>query len=92
MDTHPINYELEATRHYVISTRNKKMSEARRKSYNNFVNIFKSILDRRKKLIYNQKVTKKNIEKLGEKLHNTSPIVERPWLQEKIEELMAQIS
>jgi len=91
-DTHPINYELEATRHYVISTRNKKMSETRRRSYNNFVNIFKSILERRKKLIYNQKVSKESIEKLKEKLHNISPIVERAWLQEKISGLMTGVN
>jgi len=90
-DTHPINYELEATRHYVISTRNKKMSEVRRKSFNNFVNIFKSILDRRKKRIYKEKVSRKSIEKLVEKHHCISPIVERAWLQEKISELMIEV-
>lgn len=89
MDTHLINYELEATRQYVISTRNKKMSEARRQSYNNFVNIFRSILERRKKLILKDKVSKKSIEKLEEKLQNTSPIIEGTWLEEKIKELMA---
>ncbi len=91
-DSHSINYELEAMRQYVIPTRNKKMSEARRKSYNNFVKIFKSILERHKKLIYKEKVSPKSIEKLKEKLQNISPIVERAWLQEKIEELMEQIS
>lgn len=91
-DTHSINYELEAIRHYIVSTRNKKMSESMRQWYNNFVNIFKSILDRHKKLIYEEEVSIKNIDKLKEKLHNTSPIVERPWLEEKIEELMAQVS
>jgi len=90
-DTHAINYELEAIRHYIVSTRNKKMSESMRQSYNNFVNIFKSILDRQKKLIYQEEVSTKNIDKLKEKLHNTSPIVERPWLEEKIKELMAQV-
>jgi len=92
VDMHPINYEIEAVRHYIVSTRNKKMSESMRQSYNNFVNIFKNILDRHKKLIYEEEVSVGNIEKLKEKLHNTSPIVERPWLEEKTEELMAQIS
>jgi len=92
IDTHPINYELEAMRQYVISTRNKRMSETRRQSYNNFVNIFKSILDRRKKLIFKERVSKKSMEKLEGKLHNTSSVVERTWLGEKIKELMGQIS
>jgi len=91
-DIHPINYELEAIRHYILSTRNKKMSESMRQPYNNFVNIFKSILERHKKLIYEEEVSTKNIEKLKEKLYKTSPIVERPWLEEKIEELMVQIT
>lgn len=91
-DTHAINYELEAIRHYIISTRNKKMSESKRQSYNNFVNIFKSILDRHKKLIYEEEVSTKNLEKLKDKLHKTSPIVERTWLEEKIEELMQRVS
>jgi len=91
-DTHPINYELEAIRNHIVSTRNKKMSESLRQSYNNFIKIFKSILDRHKKLLYKQEVSVKNVDKLKEKLHNTSPIMERPWLEEKIEELMNKVS
>lgn len=91
VDTHPINYELEAIRQHVISTRNKRMSETRRQSYNNFVNIFKSILERQKKLIFKEKVSEKSMKKLKEKLQNISPIVEQAWLEEKIEELMRQI-
>lgn len=85
-DIHPINYELEAIRHYV-STRNKKMSESLRQSYNNFVNTFKSILERRKKLIYGEALSASSIRKLEDKLHTVSPLIERTWLEEKIEEL-----
>jgi len=92
VEMHPINYEIEAIRHYIVSTRNKKMSESMRQSYNNFVNIFKSILERHKKLIYEEEVSAKNLEKLKNKLHNTSPVIERPWLEEKIKELMEQIT
>jgi len=51
MDTHPINYQLESIRQHILSTRNKTMSEFERQSYNNFVKVFKGILERRKKLI-----------------------------------------
>ncbi len=84
---HPINYELEAVRQYIVSTRNKKMSEPLRQSYNNFVNIFKSILERRKKLIYAEPVSASSIQKLQDKLPTVSPLIERTWLEEKIKEL-----
>lgn len=86
-DSHPINYEVEAIRHYV-STRNKKMSEFLRKSYNNFVNTFKSILERRKKLIYGEALSPTSIKKLQDKLSGISPLVEQIWLKEKIDELL----
>jgi len=86
-DSHPINYELEALRHYV-STRNKKMSEFLRQSYNNFVKTFKGILERRKKLIYGEKLTPASVKKLKHKLSIISPLVERTWLEEKIDELL----
>jgi len=87
-DSHPINYELESIRHHIVSTRNKKMSESLRQSYNNFVNTFKSILERRKKLIYGEKLTDASVKKLKRKLPIISPLIERTWLEEKIDELL----
>jgi len=89
-DAHPINYELEAIRHYV-STRNKKMSEPLRQSYNNFVNFFKSILDRRKKLIFDETLSVSSVKKLEDKLPKVSPLTERAWLEEKISELLKDV-
>jgi len=87
IDTHPINYELEAIRHYVMSKRNTKMSELLRESYNNFVNLFKRILNRKKKIINKESVNPKQLDKLKEELHTEIPLIERQWLKEKIEEL-----
>jgi len=87
IDTHPINYELDAIRHYIMSTRNTKMSEPLRESYNNFVNLFKRILNRKKKIIHQEHVNPKQISKLKKDLSAEIPFVERQWLKEKIEEL-----
>lgn len=86
MDIHAINYELESIRHYVMSTRNKKMSEPLRTSYNNFVNLLKRIINRKKKILWNEKINV-STDKLLQELHTESPFIERQWLIEKIEEL-----
>jgi len=88
VDTHPINYELDAIRHYVMSTRNTKMSEPMRESYNNFVNLFKRILNRKKKTISKELVKPEQLNKLKQDLLAEVPFVERQWLKEKIEELV----
>jgi len=87
MDTYPIYHQLEAIRHYVMSTRNTKMSEPVRESYNNFVRLLKRILNRREKLICRGTVKTNQLDKLKQELLAESPFVERQWLQEKIEEL-----
>lgn len=87
LDTHPINYELDAIRHYVMSTRNKRMSESLRESYNNFVNLFKRILNRKKKTIGKEPVKPQQLNKLEQELLNEIPFIERQWLKEKVEEL-----
>jgi len=87
IDTHPINYELEAVRHYT-SKRNKRISESIRISYNNFVKMFKRILDRHKKRIMGKKLPPSNIQKLKQQLAKITPLVEREWLEEKIDELL----
>ncbi len=86
VDIHPINFELESIRHYVMSTRNKKMSESLRTSYNNFTNLLKRIIKRKNKMLYNKK-TKVNSDKLLKELDVGSPFIERQWLREKIEQL-----
>ncbi len=87
IDRHPINYKLDAIRHYVMSTRNKKMSESSREAYNNFVNLFKRILNRKKKIIHQEPVKAQQIQKLKKDLATEIPFVERQWLKEKVEEL-----
>jgi len=84
LDSHPLNYELEALRQNV-SVRNKKMSEPLRQSYNNFANVFKRILDRKKKLMMGQELSAERVRKLQDELENISPLVERGWLMEKVQ-------
>jgi len=92
LDSHPINYELESIRQHTLSTRNKKMSEFHRESQNNFVRIFRGILERRKKLILGNKVSKESVEKLRRKLAPPLPVKEREWLTEKIDEMLYEIT
>jgi len=89
MDIHPINYELEAIRHYIISTRNKKMSEALRTSYNNFVNLLKRIINRKKKMLWDEKING-SVNKLAEELQTEVPFIERQWLKEKVKQLQQE--
>lgn len=86
-ETHPIHYELEAIRQYVGYTRNKNISDSLREAYINFINIFKRILNRRKKVIFEKKVKKGYITKLKQELLTESPFIEWQWLKEKIEDL-----
>lgn len=82
-----LEYELDAIRHFVISGRNTKMSEHLRSSYNNFVNIFKRILNRVKPDIGIKKVDAETKSKLFADLETLSPLAERLWLAERIKEL-----
>lgn len=84
---HSMDYELDAIRHYVMSTRNTKMSEPVRESYNNFVRLLKRIINKRNKMILNGKIKSKQLDKLKQELLAETPFVERQWLKEKIEEL-----
>jgi len=86
LDTHPINYELETMRQNV-SVRNKRMSEVFRVAYNNFVNVFRRILERKKKRIMGEQLSRENITRLENDLSDISPLVEKTWLKEKIEDL-----
>lgn len=86
IDTHPINYELETMRQNV-SVRNKRMSEIFRQAYNNFVNVFRRILERKKKLIVGEQLSRESIAKLENDLPDITPLVEKVWLKEKIEHL-----
>ncbi len=90
-DSHPINYELESIRHYTLSTRNKKISESLRQSYNNFVNLLKRILNRKKKLLYGETLKSSSLEKLKEELNTEIPLVQRDWLKGKVVELGEEV-
>ncbi len=87
-DTHPINYETEALRQYLLEGNNKNMAEATRLLYSNFTNFFKRILSRKKKLIYGEPLTQANLQALQNNLTELKPLIERTWLEEKIEELI----
>lgn len=90
-DSHPINYELEAIRHYTLSTRNKRISESTRQAYNNFVNLLKRILNRKKKLLYGETLKTSGLQKLIKELDTEIPLVEREWLRHKVVELEAEL-
>jgi len=92
IDTHPINYELEALRQYLLPSTYKQMSANARERYSNFANFFKRILNRKKKLIYSQPLTKANIELLQTGLNDLQPLVRHLWLKEKVSELMEEVS
>ena len=86
LDTHSINYELETMRQNV-SVRNKRMSEIFRQAYSNFVNVFRRILERKKKLIVGESLSHESIARLEKDLPTITPLVEKVWLKEKIEHL-----
>lgn len=88
IEDHPINYELEAIRQYVLTSNNRKMSEYVRKMFKNFVNVYKRVLDRKKRLIIGLSVSEESVRKLETELPNISPLTEREWLEEKISELV----
>jgi len=90
IDTHPINYELEAIRHYVRPEKQAKMSETSRLIYNNFVNLFRRILERKKKHIMGETLTQQSIQRLHDELPTIQPLAERDWLEEKIVELLKE--
>ena len=90
-DSHPINYEAEALRQYLLEGNNKNMAETTRLLYSNFTNFFKRILNRKKKLLYDEPITTANLEVLQNDLADLKPLIERTWLEEKITELIKEI-
>jgi len=86
LDSHLMNYELETMRQNV-SVRNKRISEIFRQAYSNFVNVFRRILDRKKKLIIGETLSTDSIQRLENDLPKISPLVEKEWLEAQIEGL-----
>ncbi len=84
--------ELENIRHYV-NRPSREIAQNIRDQYTHFVSIFGSIFNRKRRLMYpdDTHVTQTNLQNLQDKLINTSPIVERKWLEEKITELMQEV-
>lgn len=82
-----LEYELDAIRHFVISGRNKKLSEHLRTGYSNFVNLFKRVLKRAQDDANGKKVTEKTREKLLSDLEAIGPLIERNWLIDRIQAL-----
>jgi len=71
----------------------REIAQNIREQYTNFVSIFGSIFNRKRRIDSDENpVTKANLKNLENKLDNKNPIVERPWLKEKIRELMQEIS
>jgi len=86
--------ELENMRQYV-NRPSREIAQNIREQYINFKNIFTAIFNRKRKIMYpddTPPVTQAKLESLRTKLNKTSPIVERTWLEEKIKELMQEIS
>lgn len=90
-ETHPINYEVEALRQYLLEGNNKTMAEATRQIYSNFTNFFKRIFNRKNKLLYGEPLTQANLQVLQNDLAKLKPLIERRWLDEKVAELMEEI-
>lgn len=92
IDTHPINAELEAIKHFVLPSTNKKIAEVSRQRYGNFANFFKRILNRKKKIIDKKNLSITNIQVLKTELADLQPLTERAWLAEKLDELIEEVS
>jgi len=92
MNMRCIENDIEAIKQYVAVKNNKKMSEIVRRQYSNFANFFKRILNRKKKHLFGNIVTQNSIATLQKDLTNLKPLIERTWLEEKITELMREVS
>ncbi len=90
-ETHLINYEMEALRQYLLEGNNKNMAETTRLLYNNFTNFFRRILNRKKKILHDEPITKTDLQTLQDELAELAPLTERSWLEEKITELTRQV-
>jgi len=85
--------ELENIRQYV-NRPSREITQNIREQYTNFKNILTRIFERKRKITYDGKsvVPQASLQALQTKLINTSPIIERKWLKEKIKELIQEIS
>jgi len=91
VDTHPINSELEALQQLTRPGSGTKISEDNRIYFANFVNFFKRILNRKKKIIEKEPLNIKNIEALKTELTEIQPLAEWVWLNDKLDELMKEV-
>jgi len=85
--------ELENIRQYVTRP-SREITQNIREQYTNFTNIFRRIFERKRKIIYpeNKPVTQSDLQNLRKDLNELKPLIERQWLEEKIKELMQEIS
>jgi len=67
------------------------MAEVSRQRYGNFVNFFKRILNRKKKIIDKETLSAANIQALKTELADLQPLTERAWLAKKVEELIEEV-
>jgi len=87
IDIHPTNNEIEALKQYLLPSKQRKMSEITRQRYSNFVNFFKRILNRKKRIIEGIPPNHTDLSSLQIDLQNISPLIEREWLEKKLSEL-----
>jgi|GEM_PF-725137 len=85
--------ELENIYNYVNHP-SREITQNIRKQYTNFINIFKRIFNRKRRLDYpddTSPVTQANLQALQNDLTHLKPLIERTWLEEKVTELMAAL-
>jgi len=91
IDTHPINSELESLKQLIRPGTSSKLSEFSRSDFAGFANFFKRILSRKKRLIKKESLDSDNIEALKTELAGTESIMQRYWLNDKLDELIEEV-
>lgn len=86
-DTHPINNELEALHVNTLRGSGKKIAERNRMTFSNFSLLLKRILTVRRKQVFRQSISNKELLQLNNQLSSLKRLVSRKWLQQKIDEL-----
>jgi len=88
-----IENELENMRQYA-NRPSREIAQNIREQYTNFINIFKRIFNRKRRLMYpddTPAITQISLQNLQNDLTDLKPLIERKWLEEKIAELMKEV-
>jgi len=85
-----INNRIKSIGKYVL--RKNKVAETTRQQYDNFINFFNRIFIQKKKHLQKKELNKKSLNTLESDLSKLKPLIERTWLEEKLEELIRECS